>query len=439
MHIEDKVSWEEYPIIHLDCSNETWKQIGLRAFFHQKLNEIAKLYQLELKEENLSNRFQELILAFPKKPVILIDEYDKPIVHFLEVNNERAHENREIMREFYSILKPMGANIHFLFITGITRFAKTSLFSDMNHLNDITINKNFATICGYTQYEVEQHFMEDLMDIAEGNETSFLFLKQELKKWYNGYRWNSKGESVYNPFSVLSFFSNRDTNFDNYWFATGMPTFLIQTINKNKDYDFEEVDADSMMLSNFTIDNLNSVTLLFQAGYLTIKDQMNTFFTLCYPNFEVKQALLATILKDKTHDDFVYPMIMKLKGYFEKREEQKIRQSFDALFGKIPNQIFREKYEFYYHSILVVAMQLLGCYVDAEVSLNNGRVDAVVKTENYIYLIEFKTRESAEQAIQQIKDKSYYQAYLEEKKQLLLMGVLFEDKKVKEMIVEEIS
>jgi hypothetical protein len=335
-------------------------------------------------------------------------------------------------------LKPLEGKIHFLFITGITRFAKTSLFSDMNHLMDLTVNSHFTAICGYTQIELDFYFNEAYLEGAKICQLSKDDFKEAIKRWYNGYRWDARMDSVYNPFSILNFF-NDNGNFQNYWFASGMPTFLINTINRNGDYDFEEVKASDIQLNNFTIENLNSITLMFQAGYLTIKDFKDSVYTLVYPNNEVKSSLLESILADKTEEASVLPAIVQLRNYFENRDEKAIRNSFEALFAHIPYQIFNEKYEFYYHSILVVAMQLLGCYISSEVSVSTGSIDAVVKTKKHIYIIEFKIHKTAKSAIKQIKEKEYYKTYLTDGRQIVLMGVGFRDKVIKTFEMEELK
>lgn len=436
LHIESKVNQEAKPVLHLDFSNEAWKELGLRVHIQNILQEHAKNFQLTLTNESLSDRFSELITSLPQKPVILIDEYDKPILHFLGKDNNRANENREIMREFYSVLKPLEGDIHFLFVTGITRFSKTSLFSDMNHLMDLTINPHYATICGYTEEELYFYFAQDIAYYAAEKQVDLLDFKQKIKEWYNGYRWHISKPSVYNPFSILNFLGGSG-DFQNYWFNSGLPTFLINTINRNEDYDFEEVRASGTMLNNFSIERLNSITLMFQAGYLTLKDRDEDDYILVYPNQEVKRSLLAVILSDKMDEDDSGVLVRQLRKYFENRQEKEIRKTFDALFAKIPYQIFQEKSEFYYHSILVVAMQLLGCYIDAEVSVNDGRVDAVVKTKNYIYIIEFKVDQSAGIALDQIKEKAYERAFQAENKTILLLGVNFMAKKVESFLLEE--
>ena len=437
LYIQDKVDENPRPVIHLDFSNESWKSNGLRNHIEGLLQDEAKKLNIIFQKDGLGNKFQQLIQSQSQKPVILIDEYDKPILHFIGVDNARANENREIMREFYSILKPLEGDIHFLFVTGITRFSKASLFSDMNHLADLTINEDFATICGYTFDDLNTIFGEDIAYLAQRNEVNLNDFKDKIREWYNGYRWHWRSQKVYNPFSILNFLGGNG-DFQNYWFASGLPTFLINTINKNQDYDFDEVKASEIQLNNFTIERLNSITLMFQAGYLTIKDKVDEDYTLVYPNHEVKSSLLAVILSDKMNEDDAGVMLRQLRHYFENRQEKEIRKTFDALFAKIPNQIFNRKYEFYYHSILVVAMQLLGCYVDAEVSVSDGRVDAVVKTKNYIYIIEYKVDQTAGIALDQIKEKAYATAYQTDGRKILLLGINFMKKKVESMVIEEI-
>ena len=225
-------------------------------------------------------------------------------------------------------------------------------------------------------------------------------------------------------------------DFSNYWFSSGMPTFLINTINKNEDFDFDEIVVDELALNNFNIDHIDSVTLMFQAGYLTIKTGENGVYTLVYPNMEVKKSLLTSMLSSKTENITNQPMIMNIGSYFEKYELEKIQDSIDAMFSRIPHQIFMEKSEFYYQSILVVAFQLLGCYTHTEVSVAKGRIDAVVYCEKYIYVLEFKVNQSASIAMQQIKDRAYSKGFDKHEKQIVCIGINFKEKQIQEMLVE---
>lgn len=435
LFIEDKIAWEARPVIHLDFT-----EIDIVRDFEKSirltLEDYYEFFNIEIIEDlPLKTLFKNLILALPEKPVILVDEYDKPILQFIGVNQEKAEENRAIMRELYSILKPLEGNIHFLFITGITRFSKTSLFSDMNHLFDITIEKSLACICGYTEAELYYNFGERIQYIANEKNITEDALKAEIKLWYNGYKWHQKADSVYNPFSILQFMSSGSGDFQNYWFNSGLPTFLIHTLNQNGDYDFESVDVDELALSNFNIDNLDSITLMFQAGYLTIKDRKEDLYTLVYPNMEVKKALLTTILNDKSKEDSALPHIYKLREYFENKDFEEIQYCLDGLFANIPNQIFDIKSEHYYHSIILIAFQLLGCIADAEVSTSRGRIDAVVKTKNYIYVLEFKVKKNAEIALEQIRENSYTKKYNLDDREVICIGVTFENKEIKQFLV----
>jgi len=433
LFIEDKIEWKARPVIHLDFPQIEFED-NFKIGIENRLKKIYADFNLQWEDRSIKSAFENLILSLPEKPVILIDEYDKPILHFIGKNNAQADANREVMRELYSILKPLEGNIYFLFITGITRFSKTSLFSDMNHLKDITINKNYTGICGYTQTEMDFYFADVYKSIAESKGITLAAFKQEVKTWYNGYCWYENTETVYNPFSILNFFDDGG-GFQNYWFNSGLPTFLINTINKNGDYDFESVEVDELSLSNFSIENLDSKTLMFQAGYLTIKDKKEDLYTLVYPNMEVKKALLATILNDKSKEDSSLPHIYKLREYFANKDFEEIQYSLDGLFANIPFQIFDAKSEHYYHSIILIAFQLLGCIADAEVSTSRGRIDAVVKTKNYIYVLEFKVKHNAEIALEQIREKAYTKKFNLDGREVICIGVTFENKEIKQFLV----
>ena len=252
------------------------------------INKHALHFEIELIEEGVKNRFQELLEKVREKHgevVLLIDEYDKPIIEFLEFEESgiytKAIENQKIMKNFYSVLKASEEHLRLTFITGVSKFTKVPVFSDLNHLQDISLNERFANIVGYTQNEVEYYFEEHIESVEQKFKMSREDLLAAMKTWYNGFSWNAK-TTLYNPFGLLNFFSNKD--FRNYWFSTGTPTFLLNQMKTQNLYDVENTRIDIESIESYDINNLNLMSLLFQTGYLTIKEMDGRKLLLDYPN-----------------------------------------------------------------------------------------------------------------------------------------------------------
>jgi len=435
--IENKIEWKEHPIIRLDFSAMNYRDLGLESEILDRLKEIAKKYGIKIKARSAKKYFHELILALSKteKVVILIDEYDKPIIDYLEPEQiQTAKEHRDIMKNFYGVLKNLDAHIRFLFITGVSKFSKVSIFSDLNHLEDLTIKPYSATLVGYTQSELESYFGERIKEIAQNQGLSYENLLQEIKSWYNGYSW--LGEKVYNPFSVLNYLKSEQIM--NFWFETGTPTFLVKLINKEFQFNFESVEADDRILSNFNIENIYPLTLLFQTGYLTIEKQVDLgIYQLKYPNREVKQSLTVHLLGDYTDLPNINSTARNIKDAFEKHDFELFQEQINVLFSKIPYQIFEAKQEKYYHAVIFLIFQLMGYYVENEVSTSKGRIDSVVFSKTNIYVLEFKINNSAESAISQIREKEYYKKYLDREKPIFLVGISLKNKEVEAILVEK--
>jgi hypothetical protein len=336
---------------------------------------------------------------------------------------------REVLKGFYQVLKDCDEYLRFVMLTGVSKFSKVSIFSGLNNLNDITIDDRYSAMLGYTQEELEKYFEEYLNGVD----------KELMKKWYNGYKWAS--ESVYNPYDVLLFF-DKGKKYDSYWFNTGTPSFLIKLLMQKKFYipDIENISADEFILSSFDIENIHPVALLFQTGYLTIKE-INRYnggiseYVLSYPNFEVKYALNNVILKDYTNEvNIGYSRISIIKEMQSGKVESLINMM-KAVFSGIPYNWYvqngLDKYEGYYSSIFYSAIQSLGIECIAEDVTNRGRIDLTIKIGDYIYIFEFKVMQddkSEKKAIEQILDKKYYEKYLNENKKIFLIGIEFSTK-----------
>ena len=433
--IYDKIEWKRHPVLHIDFSRISYKTPEmLEESLVRMIDRFSRNYNVKLSPGGDSrDRFGELIeqIGREEKVVILVDEYDKPIIDFLD-NIDTAKKNRSILKDFYGIIKGMDEYIKFAFLTGVSKFSRVSVFSGLNNLNDITIDDHFAALLGYTQDELLSYFgdrMETLskkLDIAEDD------LLDHLKRWFNGYSWDGI-TFLYNPFSILNLFAKN--RFGNYWFASGTPTFLINHI-KNKDKDImelEEEEVDESMFESYDIENLEVVSLLFQTGYLTIKGikpvGIKSKYILSYPNEEVKESFLKHFLADYSADEpgTIGAKILDLVDSIRNKKLETFFTIIRSIYAAIPSHIFIKGKEAYYHTIIYLILTLLGVSVDAEVHTNKGRIDAVVNTDENIYIMEFKMGTSAE-ALAQIENMKYHEKFLSSGKSILLVGVGFDEK-----------
>ena len=290
--IDDQWDWTQTnPIIHLSLNSLGYKEIGLEKALALRLNKIAAQYGFSLQSEANSLRFQELIEQLHRSfgpAVVLIDEYDKPIIDYLD-DLPRAEHHRDLLKSFYSVLKDADPHLRLVLLTGVSKFSQVSIFSELNNLADLTLHPEYATLLGYTQAELEHYFAERLSELAPhfGGKDALL---HRIKEWYNGYSWDGVNY-VYNPFSVLSFFSQKQ--FRNFWFETGTPTFLVKLLNREHAYQLEDIRASAAVFSSFELRRIDPKALLFQTGYITIRsvDEDQTY-TLSYPNKEVRDSLL---------------------------------------------------------------------------------------------------------------------------------------------------
>ncbi|AGG14777.1 AAA-ATPase [Hydrogenobaculum sp. HO] len=410
LYLYDNWDWnKKYPVLKISLGRGVNRSsedlmINLEEIF---LN-IQQDHNLKLSYKTPRGKLEETIKILSDRHnhqvVVLIDEYDKPILDAIE-NIEVARENREILKDFYSVLKDADPYLKLVFLTGVSRFSKVSIFSGLNQLNDITIDPSFATVCGYTQSELESVFEDRLKD----------FDKEKIKVWYNGYAW--LGESVYNPFDILLLFDKK--MFKPYWFETGTPTFLIKMFMKNRYYipELENLEVGEEILSNLDVDNIRIENLLFQSGYLTIKEFKTkgnkNLYTLSFPNLEVKMSFndffLGYVienlsLKDKTE--------IGLIEAFENRQVEKLKDILHRFFASIPHDWYRkndiDSYEGFYASIVYALFNGAGLNVIAEDNTNKGQIDLSVLSDDSVYIIEFKVVEDKEEgvALKQIKEKS---------------------------------
>ncbi|MDQ1355395.1 MAG: hypothetical protein QG657_5705 [Acidobacteriota bacterium] len=433
--IYDKIEWTQHPVVHLDLSKVTFNTPEmLENALGIRIEKIAADYNVQLDHHLfLKEKFGQLLekLSQKQKVVILVDEYDKPITEFMEAGKiETAKSIRKVLKNFFGVIKGSDAFLRFVFITGVSKFSRVSIFSDLNNLIDITLMENFADLLGYTEAELTQYFAPYMDRIAEKRGMTKNYLAETIRDWYNGYSWDGE-HFVYNPFSILNLFNaNR---FRNFWFTSGTPTFLIQLIrlNKNDIREFENVEVENYTFDSYEIENMNIEALLFQTGYLTIKkvttEAEEETYHLSYPNKEVRDSFLTYLLgefsqKDISSSTQVLKRINKAVSAGDM--EGFIRES-KSLFASIPYNIFIRDREAYYHSIIYLILKLAGAEVRCEESTNTGRIDAVLETVNKIYIMEFKLG-SEHEALEQIKKMKYYEKYLRSGKEIVLLGAGFD-------------
>ncbi|MGE5342264.1 MAG: AAA family ATPase [Candidatus Omnitrophota bacterium] len=431
--IYDNIQWQAYPIIHLDFLGVDYKTLGLERALSKKMDAVAAGFNINLTGESGKEKFGELIeiLAKEKPVVVLVDEYDKPIIDYLE-NLPKAEKNREILKNFYSILKAKSADIRFLFITGVSKFSRISIFSDLNHLKDITIHPRYSQMLGYTQDEIEYYFSDYIAEWEKktGQDRQILF--EKLKDYYNGYSWDGM-HFVYNPFSILSFFDSFRLN--NYWFATGSPTFLVNILKKTGvSIDrYEHMNVSETFFEKFDIGTIgitNISSLLFQTGYLTIKAIKDDTYTLSYPNREVRTAFLQYLLEGFSNkpEDETKEITSELRQALADKKIDDFIQNIQTLLSTIPYNMHIENREAYYHSLIYVALKISMMDAQAEIQTALGRSDIVVSIGRYVYVIEFKMG-SAQSAIDQIESKQYYAPYLGKNKTIILLGIGLDESK----------
>ena len=437
--IEDKWDWSKtYPVIRISFANIGHEQ-GLTKALLLALKNIAADFDLTIENTHVGSAFAELIKKVVKKTgqkaVILIDEYDKPIVDYIDPYDlTKANEQRDILKQFFSVLKDASKHTRFLFITGVSKFSKVSIFSDLNHLSDLTLNTRFAALCGYTQAELEQYFEPFLKTMPP--ETL-----EKMKFWYNGYSWNAK-TFVYNPFSVLNFFEQQ--RYRNFWFETGTPTFLVRLMRKRFEYKLEETEVSDLILESFILekfDDLDVNSLLLQTGYLTIKEITDdSTFILNYPNEEVKRAFGQFLLSEYTNTPVTMPYSANILRALKNNDVARVIEVINNLIQAVPDQNYIKNEEKFFHAIIHLIFTMVGTDIRSEVHTPIGRIDSLVVTEKRIFLFEFKINESAAAALQSIKDRHYLGSLRHLNKPITAIGISFSPKTkgVQEWIHEEV-
>lgn len=423
--------WKEYPVIHLDFSSidhNTSQQLANNLEW--KLKQIAQEHAIDISRAPSSgSMLVELVTQLSKKNkvIILIDEYDKPILDHIH-NLEEAKKQREVLKSFYGTIKGLDPYLRAVFLTGVTRFAKTSVFSGLNNLNDISSKTESAALLGYTQEEISRYFTSYIDEFAPLVGKTAEEIAQELKTWYNGFRFSKEDVKVYNPFSITYCFHDKELS--NYWFKSGTPSFLIHLLKQKAENlkDFKNIKIDATGLESFEIDEIPLITLLFQTGYLTISDYdpKTKLFVLNYPNYEVAESfteyLLAAFTQTKTVD--VKQFSINLLDALKAHNFDRFCDLLKTFFAHIPYQL-HVKNEHFYHVLMQALFTLLSLDAQSEYSTDKGRADLVLELENEVFVFEFKFDSSAQIALQQIKDRNYYERFLHQGKSIILVGLAF--------------
>lgn len=442
--IEDKIDWQPRPVLLINFNDLNYLEISLSLALTEYMDRLAAEHGLVLTALDYKTKFQELITTLSQsgKVVILFDEYDKAITDLLE-NEEKVQEHVATLKNFYSVLKSTAAeHLHFVFLTGVSKYGKISIFSDLNNLLDITLDQRFATLLGYTQAELEHYFPDRLEQIAQRYDKNLADMLAMIARWYNGFSWDGV-HTVYVPFSTLVFLEQQ--TFSNNWFSTATPSFLIKLLREKQiaPYDIDEFSADSKLLDSADVNNVNVYSLLFQTGYLTIKNTWlgptGQTYDLGYPNFEVAQAFQHHLLADymgKSLERMSTTILNQLQKTLRGQNIEGFISVLKSLFAGIPHTLFLPQ-EAYYHSLIYLLLKLSGFMVYAEPLTNLGRIDAVLDLPEAIYILEFKMS-TAQIALQQIRSKQYDLPYRNQGKPIHLLGIAFDPGKrnIAEWVVE---
>ncbi len=430
--------WQQnYPVVLLnfnDISRDTPEnlKLGLERTLHQAAAE----YQTELAEPLLVGKFKELIFKLHHKTerpvVVLIDEYDKPLIDHLGKGAaalEIAKANRDILKSFFGVIKGEASPIlRFVFLTGISRFSKVSIFSELNSLSDLSMDQRYATLLGYTAEELQHNFPDHLQQFAAQTNRTVPEISQKLTTHYNGYRFSAKDVKVYNPYSILKAFDQQE--FGSYWFETATPSFLVNLL-RERNYplsQMENLEVTESAFGAYDLENLQPEALLFQTGYLTIKDCDDRLFTMGYPNQEVKTGFTERLLNSYATpvSGLMSAQIFRLSRYLERSDLDAFFETVNALFATIPHDKLEAANEAYFHTLFYLMVAASGVDARSEVLGHKGRMDLAVIFTDKVFVVEFKCGQGVEAALQQIKAKGYADRYRQTGRAVFLLGIDFD-------------
>ena len=426
-----ETDWKKYPIFHIDLNTANFREKdSLYTVLNDYLTSWEDKYGTRESEATLALRFKGVIARAAEKEgcsvVILIDEYDKPILQTLR-DPELQAEHREQLKAFYSVLKTQDRYIKFAFLTGVTKFGKVSVFSDLNNLTDISMDHRYISICGMTEKELLANFKEGINELAEANGDTEEATIAKLKARYDGYHFEENTIGIYNPFSVLNTLSR--LRYKDYWFETGTPTFLVDLL---KMHNYRLPDMTKERVSDDVINSVDSLStnpipVIYQSGYLTIKGYDERFkkYLLGFPNREVEEGFLNFLLPLYTSAGNNSPFLVdEFVQDVESGNPERFMQRMKAFFADTSYQVVGNA-ELYFQNAMYLVFKIMGFYTQVERPTSDGRIDAIIQTPNYIYVIECKLDRTADEAIKQIENNGYAEPFLMDKRKLYKIGVSF--------------
>lgn len=424
--------WIEYPVLHLDFTGSRYSEEStLNAALEQQLRNWEKKYGIVPEFDDYAARFKDVIDAAyamtGRKVVILIDEYDKPIVDTIG-DGELQEYNKNVLQGFYSVMKAKDGCIRFGFLTGVSKIGKLSVFSGLNNLMDISLDREYSDICGISESEMDRYFSGSVTEMASAAGLTDEDCRRKLKLMYDGYHFSENSPGMYNPFSLLN--ALRSKQFGEYWFETGTPSMLVRVI-QGTSYDITRLsgdEADSSLLSGTNTLFENPVPLMYQTGYLTIKGYDPEFgiYTLGFPNLEVKDGFLNFILNyyAPVQSESTAALIVRMTRDLQNGKPDSFMHRLEALFSRTSYQIQGDCEKDFQYAMYII-FELMGEYVRVERATSNGRIDVTVETENFIYIIEVKVDRSPEEALSQIEDKHYARPFADDCRKIFKIGVNF--------------
>ena len=442
--LESREAWVKYPVLYLDFTAKNYADTkALHDILNAHLCEWEEEFKIEKTEEAPDGRFRNLIKRIyektGKQSVILVDEYDKPLLETMIINEPLNEEYRRILKGVYGVIKSCDEYIRFAFLTGVTKFSKVSIFSDLNNLRDISMLPEYDAICGITQKEMEEVFKPEIIELGKAQNLTETETLAKLKQKYDGYHFSESFVNVYNPFSLLNVFAGKV--FRSFWFATGTPTFLVRTLEKQKEICIRDILENAEMsenaLQDYRPDINNPIPILFQSGYLTLKDydERLGLYKLGFPNDEVKYGFLDNLVPAYTSISkdasglFIGNFIRDLR---DNKLDSFMKRMYTACAGLPYSLASKENVQMRerdYQIAFYIIFSLMGQFVQTEVVSSKGRADCVVHTDDTVYIFEFKLMGSGtpKEAIQQIKEKGYAEPYKTSGKKIVLIGAVFAD------------
>ena len=437
--------WKEYPVLHLDLNAADYKiESSLHEVLNKALNGWEKLYGASSDEVSPALRFQGVVQRAYEQTgrgvVILIDEYDKPLLQ--NINNEALQDkHRATLKAFYSVMKTQDRYIRFALLTGVTKFGKVSVFSDLNNLKDISMSSAYADICGITEQELLDYFPESIQELAEANKMTYDQARLKLKERYDGYHFEADTPGIYNPFSLLN--ALQEHKFKDYWFETGTPTFLVELL-KHCHYRLDRLTQERQtadVLNSVESMTTNPIPVIYQSGYLTIGGYLERFgkYLLRFPNREVEigftNFLLPAYMPARNMTEFDVSHFIE---DVEAGDVDTFLTRLQAFFAGVDYKIIGEM-ELYFHNALYLVFKLMGFYTQVEYHSSRGSADVVIQTPDYVYVIECKLDHPATEALQQIETRGYATPFAADPRRLFKIGISFssETRGVKEYLIEE--